>query len=1069
MHGEPIEPDFVVKCQLQLGTPKLVFNTEFVVIKSLPFSCIIGQKALKTFDSWEISNINKILTINKTHTVPFHDNDNWLGSANIELITTNKTVIQPYGSAIVDVRATGHGLDTFRPKSAISVVVEGTERVCDRLSIEVLPSINVLTHQNCQQKIKVHNLSSKPKVVARGVKIASCSTDYDLCDTDPLSINLISHQTDPVEILCNNIKDLNHQELQEARTFLEGYRDILTVSSKNIGHTNVQQFDIDDSDLRPVTVPLRRVPLHHKDIVQKLIERYEQLHLLEPVESPFRASTVLVAKKNRSDSDDVTDKYRLCTDYRILNNNLISSGWPSPSIDECIDAIGDSDFFSSLDFNNGYFQIPCTERAKQALAFSPGYGFNQYTWTVMPQGVKTASSCFQQAMTKTFSGHESCILPPFYDDVTIKSNGFREHLRNAKKILDDVRAAKFTLNALKCSFFQRKIKYLGHIVSQHSVEIDPDRVKSILDLPPPTDVKSLRRFIGMIQFCSKFVNHLNVVLAPLYDLLKSKNKFVWSHDCQISFDKLKNIMVSSPILYSPSSADQFVLETDASDVGLGGCLKAVGSHGVRIVGYCSKKFVDNEVNWNIVEKEAYSIIHNVKHFHHYLVGQKFTIRCDNRVVCYVKDKHKPRNKKLLGWAMDLSDYDYVVEHIQSKNNEIADCLSRIMSISLDSNTPKLSDGEFIHEQDVDEECIAAKLYISSGKRRFDVDTLGSLKRHRKYLNLENGVLHWKHRIVVPKGLRNRITELCHSHPMAGHFATERTFKRFSEKYFWPGAAKEAESFVNNCAKCNEFNPPKTNYVRAPLQPIETNDRFQLVCYDLAGPFFPTTVRGNCYALIIVDHFTHWPEFVALPNTTAPTIATALFDHWCCRYGTPERFHSDGAKNVHGEVMKELCRQFGVEKSKSSRLHPQGDGMAESFVKQLKSSIQKQVDENGTNWDLFLHSTAFAIRTNMAYNLKCSPAEIVFGEKLRQPIDHILDDSTKNFSQKQAASFAKDLKTRIHTSRSIINNNLGVSRDKMKEQYDKTVKKSPFSVGDVVMLWKPYKKKGLSGCFQPNWN
>ena len=137
----------------------------------------------------------------------------------------------------------------------------------------------------------------------------------------------------------------------------------------------------------------------------------------------------------------------------------------------------------------------------------------------MPQGVKTASSCFQQTMTKTFSGHENCILPPFYDDVTIKSKGFKEHLRNAKKILDDVRAAKFTLNALKCSFFQKKIKYLGHIVSQHSVEIDPDRLKAILDLPPPTDVKSLRRFIGMIQFCSKFVTHLNVVLAPLYELL----------------------------------------------------------------------------------------------------------------------------------------------------------------------------------------------------------------------------------------------------------------------------------------------------------------------------------------------------------------------------------------------------------------------------------------------------------------------------------------------------------------------------------------------------------------------
>ena len=128
------------------------------------------------------------------------------------------------------------------------------------------------------------------------------------------------------------------------------------------------------------------------------------------------------------------------------------------------------------------------------------------------------------------------------------------------------------------------------------------------------------------------------------------------------------------------------------------------------------------------------------------------------------------------------------------------------------------------------------------------------------------------------------------------------------------------------------------------------------------------MRGNCYVLIMVDHFTHWPEFVALPDINATTLATALFEQWCCRYGTPDRFHSDGANNVHGEVMKELCKHFGINKTKSLRLHPQGDGMAESFVKQMKSCVQKQVDRNGGDWDLFLQATAFAIRSNIAYNL-----------------------------------------------------------------------------------------------------
>ena len=506
-----------------------------------------------------------------------------------------------------------------------------------------------------------------------------------------------------------------------------------------------------------------------------MIDKYEQLHLLEPIESPFRAATVLVKKKNPSKSTDVTDMYRLCTDYRLLNNSLISSGFPSPSLDDCLDAVGDANMFSSMDFNNGYFQIPCTDRAKRVLAFSPGYGFKQYTWKVMPQGVKTASSTFQEAMTRTFSGHEGCILPPFYDDVTIKSKGFKEHLENVKIILNDVRAAELTLNVLKCSFFQRKINYLGHVISEHSIQVDPERIKAITTLPAPQNTKSLRRFIGMVQFCHKFVDHLNVILAPLYDLLKGNKVFAWTPACQSSFDKLKSIMCSPPVLYSPSRTDKLILETDASDIGLGGCLKAVNGKRTFIVGYCSKKFVQNEIGWNIVEKEGFSILFGVRHFHHYLVGCQFTIRCDNRVVTYIKDKDKPRNKKLLGWALELSDYNYHVQHIPSKNNDIADCLSRLMSITSES-IAELSADDFMQGQMSDNECCAAKLYIESGKKGFDVSKLGTLKRHRKHLHISNGILMWKHRYVVPNSLQTTILELCHSHPMSGHFGVERTYQ-----------------------------------------------------------------------------------------------------------------------------------------------------------------------------------------------------------------------------------------------------------------------------------------------------
>ena len=103
--------------------------------------------------------------------------------------------------------------------------------------------------------------------------------------------------------------------------------------------------------------------------------------------------------------------------------------------------------------------------------------------------------------------------------------------------------------------------------------------------------------------------------------------------------------------------------------------------------------------------------------------------------------------------------------------------------------------------------------------------------------MSEGVLKWKNKYVALKGLHNKILHFCHDHLMSGHFASNRTYKRFQEKYFWPKAFMDVEDFVKSCKKCNQFNPPRTNYIKAPLQPINTQQRFQLVCYDLAGPFF----------------------------------------------------------------------------------------------------------------------------------------------------------------------------------------------------------------------------------------
>ena len=184
--------------------------------------------------------------------------------------------------------------------------------------------------------------------------------------------------------------------------------------------------------------------------------------------------------------------------------------------------------------------------------------------------------------------------------------------------------------------------------------------------------------------------------------------------------------------------------------------------------------------------------------------------------------------------------------------------------------------------------------------------------------------------MVPVNLRSHYLELSRNHSISGHFWEERTWSNLTAHYFWPSARNDVINWIRSCVKCNEYN--KHVYIQRPLCPIEVNNRFELVCYDLAGPFLPKNSRGNLYALIMVDHFSKWTEIFPLKEATAPEIARLIYDQWCCKYGIMTRLHIDGTNNIHSNVIKHLCSLIGSVKSKSSRLHPQGDGMAEATIK-----------------------------------------------------------------------------------------------------------------------------------------
>jgi len=354
------------------------------------------------------------------------------------------------------------------------------------------------------------------------------------------------------------------------------------------------------------------------------------------------------------------------------------------------------------------------------------------------------------------------------------------------------------------------LPYLGHVIDDGHIRLDPTRVQSILDLPAPTTVRKLKEFLGMAQFWDRFLPHYSAIASPLHHLTEAAVPFCWTNECETAFNNIKQLLTNAPLLRAPDSRDFFILETDASDKGEGVCLKARSytDGNEYIIAYASRhKFNSTEAKWNIVEKEAHAIIFATQKFRHYLFGKPFLLRTDNRINTYLQTKRSPKSRKLLNWALELSEFDYEIEHIPSKNNAISDCLSRLYTVNSSAMDlqPEFSTADLIAHQTQDRSICEAKAYLLS-KEQFDITRLGNLKRYRKHLTISTeGILLWKSLPVIPEQLRSTILHTCHDHASSGHFGIDRTWTRLSSTYFWPNARDDVTNWVKSCPNCLSFN------------------------------------------------------------------------------------------------------------------------------------------------------------------------------------------------------------------------------------------------------------------------
>ena len=488
--------------------------------------------------------------------------------------------------------------------------------------------------------------------------VSSCSENFNLPGTAKLTNSDILQDLDSKlsHLLPSQRQDLEHL-LQE---FEHLFPDVPTRTDK-IYH------DVDVGDATPVKQhPYRLNPAKQKYLHEEIKYLLEN-DFIEPSKSNWSSPCILVPKPDGT--------YRMCTDYRKVNNVTKSDTFPIPRMDDCIDRIGPAKYVTKFDLLKGFWQVPLTDRAKEISAFVTPDGLFQYK--VAAFGMKNSPATFQRLINDVIAGLDGC--EAYIDDIIIYSDTWEDRLKIIRSFFERLTEAKLTVSLAKSEFARAHVTYLGHVVGQGQVKPVDAKVKVISDFPRPESRKQLMRFLGMAGYYRKFCQNFSTVAEPLTQLLSKKAKFLWNDKCEQAFEELKAILKSAPVLSAPDFDHQFKLAVDASDVAAGAVLLQEDKDGVdHPICYFSKKFNTSQRNYSTVEKECLALVLALQYFEVYVSSScaPVIVFSDHNPLVFLH-KLKNKNQRLLRWSLMLQEYNLEIRHIKGKDNLIADCLSRV--------------------------------------------------------------------------------------------------------------------------------------------------------------------------------------------------------------------------------------------------------------------------------------------------------------------------------------------------------------------------------------------------------
>lgn len=716
-----------------------------------------------------------------------------------------------------------------------------------------------------------------------------------------------------------------------------------------------------DPNATPVIHPTRRQPASLKPRIIAKLKEMESDGYIAKVDKPTDWVSSMVVSFRK-------DKIRICIDPKDLNKAVLREHHPMKTVEEVVAEIPGCKVFSVLDAQSGFLQVKLDKASSYLTTFNTPIG--RYRWLRLPFGIKSSPEIYQKIMDQMLDGisHAAAII----DDILIAGRTVEEHDKVLKQVVERATSYNLKLNFDKCRIRKSEVPYVGHIVTSEGLKPDPDKVRAITSMSPPTDKEGVRRFLGIIQYLSKFIPNMSQIDAPLRSLLKSDVEFSWQHEHQASFDKLIVACSSTPVLAYYDVNRPVVIQCDSSKDGLG----AVLLQGDHPIAYTSRALTDSEKRYAQIEKELLSVVHACRKFHCYIIGKPVIVYNDHKPLEQIfKKPLLSAPLRLQRMFLRLQCYDLDIKFMPGKELLVADALSRAYlpeaEIELDLDIKSLdllsvSRDKFIEiASHTNQELSVLYDVIVKGwpDTRSEVPVeIRQFWDSRDQLSVMDGVIFKGLRIVIPPSLRSQMLKLIHT----SHLGMIKCKQRAREVLYWPCMNDDIERIIRDCSVCAEYQNMQT---AEPLKPT----RFPKLPYAEVGcDLFD--FQSNQY-LIVVDYYSRYIDVARLHRCTTKDTISALTQVFAT-HGIPQILRSDNGPQFNSKEFREYCNGLGIEHVTSSPNFQSSNGLSERAVQTVKRLWKKAADP---------YLALLDYRTTPIEGLGLSPSQLLMGRRPRNTL------------------------------------------------------------------------------------